>query len=750
MLPLIRGGKIALIMTKGKILQVFKLLTVLVFLVLNNINAQQISWVLPYTSYVTATDSIKFSWNKQQNATTYELQVSKDSLFSTSFYSNDQLFKPDLTLKAIPAGIYFYRLRYVSGAITSDWLGTRKFTIYNPTANTHLKIWVDPSKEAIADGNKVDKLMDYSGNNAIITAADVGLRPVFKKNLLNKKSGIVYSTGNEVLTVEAPFFSQPANCFMVASSSNTGIAYFITKEPYDENGLLMANGKMALNGGNKVVISTNNNYNTGNSFIADAKYNAASSSLTVNSSLIASGELGNGGGSKLLIGGISAAQGYSIKGSISEIMLYDTVLTSKESKLVHDYLRFKFSPPVNLGSDIDISNSICDTGIYAGAGYKKYIWSTGDTTSFIHVKTSGTYAVKVLDIFGYWSSDTVIIKTKNYKTSISSGNLCAGNSIAWNTNLPKAGYQFKWQDSSADSTFLITKGGKYYVSITDSFGCTYKSDTATIHFDDFPAVASLGNDTAFCSGNKIGLIKGAATAAVYKWSTGETTPEIAIQLTGQYVLEATSSSGCSKKDTIHVTVKGTAPSAGFTIKNLCKGVTTQFTDTSLPPVTDTIDNWFWDFGDASSSTVKDPAHLYADTGTYTVSLKVTTNAGCSQISKNSVRIYSSPKADFYATVIGGFETIGFNDLSTDVNTLSSWSWNFDDPASGGNNLSTLKNPQHTFSHALTFNVQLTVINSKGCSGNIIKPVTISSKDGQQASWILPHPDYVTASQRYQL
>ena len=45
----------------------------------------------------------------------------------------------------------------------------------------------------------------------------------------------------------------------------------------------------------------------------------------------------------------------------------------------------------------------------------------------------------------------------------------------------------------------------------------------------------------------------------------------------------------------------------------------QFTDLS----TGTITSWLWDFGDGSTSTLQNPAHVYTDSGQYTVSLTVT-------------------------------------------------------------------------------------------------------------------------------
>ena len=55
--------------------------------------------------------------------------------------------------------------------------------------------------------------------------------------------------------------------------------------------------------------------------------------------------------------------------------------------------------------------------------------------------------------------------------------------------------------------------------------------------------------------------------------------------------------------------------------------------------------WFWNFGDDSTSTVENPIHWYGDTGTYTVWLVVETTFGCRDSVSNPVEI--TPVFTFY-------------------------------------------------------------------------------------------------------
>jgi gliding motility-associated-like protein len=70
-------------------------------------------------------------------------------------------------------------------------------------------------------------------------------------------------------------------------------------------------------------------------------------------------------------------------------------------------------------------------------------------------------------------------------------------------------------------------------------------------------------------------------------------------------------------------------------------------------------------------------------------------------------------------------TLQFSDISTsNVSTIQSWDWNFGDPASGGNNISSLQDPTHTFSSTGTFNVTLIITDISGCQDTFSHSVTV--------------------------
>jgi PKD repeat protein len=141
----------------------------------------------------------------------------------------------------------------------------------------------------------------------------------------------------------------------------------------------------------------------------------------------------------------------------------------------------------------------------------------------------------------------------------------------------------------------------------------------------------------------------------------------------------------------------------------------QFTDTTLNSPT----SWSWNFGDPASasntSTLRNPAHVYASAGVFTIRLTAANAAGSSSTT-NTVTVTAPtilPAASFGAAYKGTLLTEQFTDTSTGSPT--SWAWSFGDTASGAANASTAKNPSHTFSKVGAYTVKLTVRNAAGSS-----------------------------------
>ncbi len=122
--------------------------------------------------------------------------------------------------------------------------------------------------------------------------------------------------------------------------------------------------------------------------------------------------------------------------------------------------------------------------------------------------------------------------------------------------------------------------------------------------------------------------------------------------------------------------------------------TVQLNDTSYD-IDGYINTWFWNFGDNTTSNLKNPIHRYIDNGVYTITLITTDDLGVTNQTKQNINVLNvKPEAKFIYTPDqpNDLQNISFNDTSVDIDGyISSWSWNF-----GDNTTSNLKNPYHRY------------------------------------------------------
>jgi PKD repeat protein len=127
--------------------------------------------------------------------------------------------------------------------------------------------------------------------------------------------------------------------------------------------------------------------------------------------------------------------------------------------------------------------------------------------------------------------------------------------------------------------------------------------------------------------------------------------------------------------------------------------------------TGAVMNYFWNFGDGTVSTLKDPPfHQYMKFGIYDVSLTIRNDAGTC-MDEFSIRLpLTLPQcnADFTVFVDSTYNVAYFNSKAKDP--ANKYYWIF-----GDGSISTLSNPVHRFSQPGYFSAMLTVSNEKlGC------------------------------------
>ncbi len=195
-------------------------------------------------------------------------------------------------------------------------------------------------------------------------------------------------------------------------------------------------------------------------------------------------------------------------------------------------------------------------------------------------------------------------------------------------------------------------------------------------------------------------------------------PNITGNLVSYYIKQvATTVNGCVDSAIVQLDAKA-LPTAVFSMSDTTTcidSITIKFKDESIPRTPETIIRWLWDFGDGTTSSSQNPSHFYSKPGTYTISLVITNNEGCSSLpTRKKLTVFGPPKAAFVMP-----KQICLTDSIPFVNTSSlgygstrfiSYTWDFGD----GIPLNYTANPTHRFKFAGTFKVRLTVRADSSC------------------------------------
>ncbi|MFT5918911.1 MAG: PKD repeat protein [Granulosicoccus sp.] len=189
---------------------------------------------------------------------------------------------------------------------------------------------------------------------------------------------------------------------------------------------------------------------------------------------------------------------------------------------------------------------------------------------------------------------------------------------------------------------------------------------------------------------------------------------------GSYIVSLTvaTASGCTETFTETVTVTE-VPVANFTQNTVCSGDSTEFTNTSsIDPGYAGSLNYGWDFGDGNTSSAEHPTHMYATDGTYVISLTVSTDDGCLDMTSGSATVNSLPNAIGVVSAVCEGDSTQFTDLS--IGSGLSWLWNF-----GDLNSSTNQNETYAYTASGSYTFSLKVTDSNGCSDSTMGSVVVN-------------------------
>ncbi|MDD3877619.1 MAG: PKD domain-containing protein [Bacteroidales bacterium] len=378
------------------------------------------------------------------------------------------------------------------------------------------------------------------------------------------------------------------------------------------------------------------------------------------------------------------------------------------------------------------SGQFVDLTAYGGSYYN---WSTGSSSQSINVNptSTATYTVTVTEINGCSASDEVQVLV-NLLPNVNAGinqEICYGDSASFTAS---GGVNFLWSNGVQDATIIVSpiNTTTYSVTVSDMNGCS-NTDEAVLTVNALPVVSVI-HDTSICPGAQVQL--SASGGVTYNWSPtvslnadNISNPIASPQIPTTYFVTVTDAHGCIGTEDIFVDLF-ILPEIHFypQLYNGCVPLEVHFNDSS----SGNISNWLWNFGDPSSSNntsiLQNPVFIYNQSGSFSVSLAVTTTDGCQNaaIFNNAITVYPNPVAEFSLSpsITDIFSPlISFFDNSIDA---VSWYWNFGDYSSN-NNYSSLQNPDHAYNNEGTYEIKLVVVSPMGCLDSTTNLVTIEPR-----------------------
>ncbi|MCH2020894.1 MAG: T9SS type A sorting domain-containing protein, partial [Saprospiraceae bacterium] len=203
----------------------------------------------------------------------------------------------------------------------------------------------------------------------------------------------------------------------------------------------------------------------------------------------------------------------------------------------------------NAGGSIDITPP--------GFGTPDFIWSNGETTEDISGLSAGSYTVSITQSFGGGCTgiETYIVLndqgTLSLDTMISINETCSqGNGLIDITVSGGAGsYSFNWSDGSTTEDLTAIQAGTYYVTVSDSTGCSVISNATTLTNNTFGfgiAGAQVIDEQCGDGSGSIDLtIAGGTPVYSYLWGAGETIEDLTGLSSGTYDVTVSDNAGCA-------------------------------------------------------------------------------------------------------------------------------------------------------------------------------------------------------------
>jgi PKD repeat protein len=301
------------------------------------------------------------------------------------------------------------------------------------------------------------------------------------------------------------------------------------------------------------------------------------------------------------------------------------------------YVNAESNSPVCMGDTISLYTYSWESISWSWSGPNGFV-STQKNPKIPNASKAneGLYTVVATRANGCSNSNITYVSVDSFPNVIAESNslVCKGDSIyleetggqavSWNWSGPN-GF-VSTQKNPEISNASTADEGTYTVVATNTSGCS-NSDTTYILVDSFPK-STTGSNSPICKGDSLYLFAYGSNSISWDWRgpnefySNSQYPVIhpASKLhSGIYTVKRTNANGCQNSDTVEVII----PSADFTYSVDTANHKYYFYDLSTGG--SEITDWYWDFGDDSTSIARNPAHTFSQPGVFNVCLQINTS-----------------------------------------------------------------------------------------------------------------------------
>ncbi len=288
--------------------------------------------------------------------------------------------------------------------------------------------------------------------------------------------------------------------------------------------------------------------------------------------------------------------------------------------------------------------------------------------------------------------------------------------------------------NSQNSTHIYAAAGNYNVTlqVQDNNGCFTTSAATSVTVYGLPSPSFTFTDECFGTPNTFTSTSQPVAGfpiTITGWDFGDGVQVIGSPTTHTYAAPGAypvtvgiqDQRGCQAG--LQLTVSSfELPVADFSVANVCEG--NQICPVDLSAITPpaTIATYDWDWGDATPhGNLSNDCHNYAAAGTYTITLTITSDGGCSDVTTNTVTIYELPTANFtFTNVCDGQQMVFTNTSISNDGTIPLNSWTYGDGNVDPNQVDGANTYATNGPYAVTLDIQ----SQYNCTATITQNVTV--------------------------